>query len=329
LGPISANKPGQTLQLYTSPSSAPASRASVVAPVVPSWVPANFDWKKLTEGIRQVIREQGAPLSSFVPGRVKDLLITDADHTLLKTAMPIFVKRRGGGLLRDVNGKLVVLGLKSADYIAEFEALKKSYPNELLELDFSEYGSTNNILNTREIQSTLRELRMSDLGGDDKREFVITARANDTVVSALDEYLAERRVTLDGVFATNNPAMMAQLGLGGISGTAKRKALIMAGLAQVYGLEKVPGASLKFIDDTDENLVSAMQLLPRMFPKMRFEFQDVVHVGSGRYVQQLVGQTGKDGQLQGADGLPLTDAQIAAYHSNDAPFPWTYRRSGS
>jgi len=289
---------------------------------VPEWFTLDERaFTTLVDRVRNELRNQGAPLSSFVPGRVSRLLMTDADHTLIKTSSPIFVLTEDKNLLRDRNGKIVMLGLKSADYKREFAALVAKYPPEQsrhFTLDFTEYGSIQSVLEAREIESTLREMRLSELSGDDKRVFVITARSNDTAIGALEEYLLDRRVSADGIFAVNNTKQMDALGLATPKlNTAQRKAVVMAALIQVYSSLARPLEELKFLDDTDENLIAAMQLLPSLFPRTRFEFADVVHEGRGHYEQRLVAQ-GR-GRLTGPTGRALTDDEIASYRSKDLP----------
>jgi hypothetical protein len=291
---------------------------------LPDWYPVNdqgLQW--LADLVRQELTQhQGAPLSSFVPGRVRHLLITDADHTLFQTSSPIFVRVKGGGLLRDKAGKLVMLGLKSPDYKREFDKLLKTFPADkraALELDFTEYGSIKSVLEAREIESTLREMRVAELSGDDKRMFVITARGNETAMTALEEYLADRRITADGIFGVNNPKQMDALGLGRFRlTTAQRKAMVMAVLLKLYEGQHRPIESVKFLDDTDENLIAAMQLLPKLFPKTKFEFADVVHTGKGHFEQRLVA-TSAGKQLLNAEGQELSAKEIDTYRSFDKP----------
>lgn len=102
--------------------------------------------------------------------------------------------------------------------------------------------------------------------------------------------------------------------------SAQKKAVTMAALLELYGPGTAEVKKVKYLDDTDSNLVAAMELIPKMFPHIKFEFYDVVHRKSGRYDQELVAKTTGAGELKDAKGKVFGPDRIAGYKSADAPW---------
>jgi len=317
-----------------APAPAPAAGASGPAPAseagrlaLPSWYPADFDLDRAAAGARAIIEAQGEPPGSIGPGKAKRLVFVDADLTLINSSPPsrLVHKTTGEVLKHPETGAELALGLgPERDAKKELAALKARYPAVRwadYRLDDSAYGSREEILKTPAIGSTVSTLKASDRSPA-SRDFIITARRHATVPPALDEYLGKRKVDINGVFAVSHQPTAGRLGMVKFP-SQQRKAIAMAALLKLYQPAEGRLDRVRFLDDTDKNLVAGMQLLPKLFPKTRFEFYDVVHKGGDRFERVLVAKSDlrRPGELVDARGRVVTPEQIAAYKSADAPFP--------
>ena len=79
--------------------------------------------------------------------------------------------------------------------------------------------------------------------------------------------------------------------------------------------------TLTYYDDKDQNLEKAMELLPRLYPQIRFTFVDPVHIGGEQYELQTVAVTTAGGRLIRPDGTEICPADIPAYKSDDEEHP--------
>lgn len=295
---------------------------TVALPPPPAWYPAALDLQKLASAAKGELSRLGYAVRR--PEEVRQLVFTDADHTFLQTHAPVWVRRKDNGeRLLDAYGKPVAIALTTADYEADYARLKASRPDVTWQdyaLDFTWYGSADEIQRTKGIAPTLQALRAKSRD-ELTRAFVITARSDANVVHGLDRYLQKRGVEIAGVFAVNMQEKMKALGLDspGLD-SAKRKALVMAGLIALHTTNGRPPERVVFYDDSDANLIAAMQLLPKLFPRVAFQFHDVRHHGGGVFKPEVVAvSSGTPGALMRAHGAPFTDADIAAYRSADAP----------
>ena len=266
----------------------------------------------------------------MVPGQADKLVFTDVDLTLLKTDTPTLLKSKTTGqYFHDpASGKLKLL----FDYASDVAALKLKYPaidfNDYAP-DFREFGSVTELLRTNVIPEDVRLLKKSD--ADPKsRDFVITARSDDIMIDALDLLLTEKGIDINGVFPVNGPSATAKLGLNAPvdpnapAGTppawklssAQKKAVSMASIMLAYGGQDAI-KKVKFLDDTDDNLKAAIDLLPKMFPKTRFEFVDIEHTGGKKFKQVLMAFTGAGGEVFDAKTKkPFSQDGIKAYVDN-------------
>jgi hypothetical protein len=300
----------------------PRGNASHV-PRLPEWYPAECALPELARAASAELKRLGYGVPR--PEEVRQLVFTDADHTFLQTHAPVWVRRKDTGerFLDPQSGKAVAVALTTADYEGDYARLRAQHPDVRWEdyaLDFTWYGSTDEIRRTKAIAPTLHALR--ERSRDElSRAYVITARSSEAVVQGLDRYLQRRGVSVCGVFAINEPKKMQALGLNapGLD-SAKRKALMMAALIQLHSERGGPPERVVFYDDSDQNLIAAMQLLPKLFPQVSFQFHDVRHEGRGVFKPVVVAvSSAMPGGLMRAHGAPLSDAQIAAYRSDDAP----------
>ena len=298
-------------------------RSSAPRLTPPGWYPADYDLQTLAGAAKGELARLGYPLHR--PEEVRQLVFTDADHTFLQTHAPVWVRRKDNGehFFDPKTLKPIVVALTTADYEGDYARLRLEHPNVAWHdytLDFHWYGRVDEIQRSKAIAPTMHALR--EYTRDDlTRAFVITARSSEAVVHGLDRFLKKRGVDIAGVFAVNEPKKMEALGLNGPGmDSAKRKALIMAALIQLHMTNGKPPEKVVFYDDSDANLVAAMQLLPKLFPRIHFEFHDVRHQGGGDFKPVCVAVSSAiPGRLMQVHGAPLSEQAIAEYKSNDAP----------
>ena len=324
---VAANTPNAIDQLQSKSSD---------VPVMPAWLPANFDWTKAEAGAKEMLLLQGEPAATLVPGQCDKVIFTDVDLTLLKTDTPTLMKSRTtGAYLHDPEtGKLLLF----FNFVPEMAALKAKYPTTNFDdfaPDFREFGSVTELMRTSVIPEDVRLLKKSDKDAK-SRDFVITARSDDIMIDALDLLLTQKGIDINGVFTVNGPQANAKIGLSApvdpnapagappafVLKSSQRKAVAMAAILRVYGGQDQV-KKVKFLDDGDDNLQAAMDLLPKMFPKIKFEFVDVEHTGAKKFKQRLIAYTGAGGELFDARnaGKPLSTGAIATYTDNDVPLP--------
>ena len=300
------------------------SGAADVEPALPEWYPGSWDLDGAAAAARGIIEAQGEKPESIGPGKCREVVFTDADHTIIKSSTPVYMvhKRTGEHMRHPETGRLLMLGVKGAGYKEELASLKESYPEAGwgdYKKDFRDFGSIAEVMRTPEIGETIDRLERSDRDRG-SRDFIITARHLASSVPALDEYLAARDVDINGVFPVNNGTIAKKMGYSRLRVTSpQRKALVMASLLKLYDPDSANVRKVTYLEDKDENLVAAMELLPKLFPDVRFEFKDVVHRGDERFEQELVARTGRSGELKDGAGRVLTTEELGSYASVDAP----------
>jgi hypothetical protein len=308
---------------------APAAPAAPLTP--PAWYPAGFDLDAAAQGARSILESQGVEPSKIGPGTTDSVVFTDVDLTLVKTSTPTPLKNKTTGeyLMDPANpGHMLLLGVGAdRDQNKELTALKAKYPNVKWDdygMDYGEFGSIAELLRQPANPRTMDILRAADKADPKNRDIVITARSDDRNAPGLKEYLARRDVAIDGVFAVNNPGQTQKLGVPTTTPpltSAQKKALAMAAVLKLDDPQSSQIRHVRFMDDTDDNLKAAMQLLPRLFPNVQFEFTDVIHTAQNGYVPKTVARSGAaPGELDDARGKVMDDAAIQAYASKDAPF---------
>ncbi len=325
-GPTATGAPAP-LATPLGPSQVPtgARTAATIPPRVvslPEGWPATFDLGKAAQGVCEVLAAQGKD----DPGTASSIVFTDADLTFFEApALPTYLldKKTGAVLLDPDDGKPVRLGMgpdrhAKTDLLA-FAAKHPHIDTWQYVMDNREFDSVANILAAAPIEKTIDALRSRK---DGTRQFVITARGStDDVTHALGAYLAKREVPMDGVFMMFHVDQQTKLGIEPHAPDApQRKALTMAAILHRYDPSMTTLQRVRFVDDHDGNLRAAMQLLPALFPHIKFQFVDVIHEGGGQYRHHTVARSSKDGGLRDAAGQQLSAEQIATYKSVDAPF---------
>ena len=306
-------------------------KESLDAPKLPSWMPATLDMNAAKQGAVDMLVDQGEPATTIGAGKADKLIFTDVDLTMLKTDTPTLLKSKTTGkYFHDPNtGKLKLL----FDLGVDLPKLKTQFPQVNFDdfvPDFREFGSVAELLRTNVIPEDIKLLKKSDADAK-SRDFVITARSDDIVIDALDLLLSEKGVDINGIFAVNGPTTTAKIGLNAPvdpnapAGTppawkltsAQRKAVAMAAVILAYGGQDEV-KKVKFLDDTDDNLKAAIELLPKMFPKTKFEFVDVEHTGGTRFKQRLMAFTGAGGEVFDArnKNKPFSTDALKAYVDN-------------
>jgi len=296
---------------------------SAVRPL-PQWYPRNFNLADLAGRLRALLIEQGESERNLRPTGVRHLSFMDLDGTLVDSKVPVVMAHKETGeLLRyPDSGKLMILGLGAdRNYRSDLAKLKERHdlPWDDYELNFDQGGNLKALLAEDPIRDQVLRLRRH-LRSASRRAFVITARSAAPAAFVAHEYLSSLGADVDGVVTPNAPRASEVLGLNdldlGENFSGPRKALAMAGLISLYGAHNIGTA--EFHDDSDSNLVAAMQLLPALFPNIRFRFHDVVHERAG-YERTVVADA-HGGVVRNAGGRPMSDADIASYKSSDAPW---------
>jgi hypothetical protein len=305
------------------PSGAPASGAVASLPL-PAWVPASFDLKASAAAARALLEAQGEPASSFDAGKVSTMLFSDGDGTIFKSGAPVYLKNKETGeLLRDPNNGalLMIPGATSKDNaraLAELKAKLPSLPWDKIGMDYSEFDNIAEILRTPIVAPMIARLRRSDKN-EKSRDFVVTARTVDKAVIGIREALRQKGLDINGVITTGNPNHTTPLGIADPAvRSGQKKALAIAAMITAYGAENIH--HVRFHDDGDDNLIASMQLLPKLFPHIRFEFFDSIHKGEGVFEPRRVAVSHRDGSLTDGKGAVLDDAAVASYASKDVPF---------
>jgi hypothetical protein len=252
-------------------------------PALPAWVPPSFDLVGAAAGMKRLLEQQGVPVT-----RVRELVVTDADDTLVQTdAKTLLRNAKTGELAKNpVTGELLRIG---AEIDAERAALEQQFPQlpwkDLLN-DFREFDDAQRLAKAAPIGETIAALR-GEASREDMRRFLITARNADGVLGTLQRFSEQQGLGLDSVLSANRPGELAAMSLGGVKlGTAERKALMIAALVELYRPKHAALEHVTFYDDSDGNLAAAKELLPRLFSKTRFDFVDVVRQVDGTYALQ-------------------------------------------
>lgn len=291
---------------------------------LPDWYPRNFDLAALARRLRKLLVRQGERERDLRPGGVRHLSFMDLDGTLVDSKMPVVLAHKQTGELLHYpdSGRLMILGVGShRSYREDLAKLEARYdlPWDDYELNFDHGGNLRALLAEQPIRDQIARLRRQ-LRKATRRSFVITARSAAPAAFVAHEYLSRLGVDVHGVVAPNTRATAGVLGFEhldlGENRTGRRKALTMAGLITLYGAHNIGTA--EFHDDSDKNLRAAMQLLPALFPNIRFRFHDVVHERKG-YERSMIAEA-HGGVVRDPGGRPMSDAEIDEYSSTDAPW---------
>lgn len=277
---------------------------------LPAGYPAELDLGKAAEGVAEILRAQGADPSTLGRGVATTIVFTDADLTLFEAPpIPTYLKHKEtGALLTDPETrKPVRLGVgPSRDPMKELVELKAKRADVdfgAYNLDFREFSGLANILSAEPILPTIHSLKRANQDPG-TRSFVVTARGDhDDVALGISRFLERADVRTDGTFMIYHPEHQRRIGLDArVEGQARKKALAMAAVLHLFDPAMAKIREVRFVDDNDDNLRAARELLPALFPHIRFELVDVVHKGGGVYEHHVVPK----------------DAR--AYRSEDAPF---------
>lgn len=316
---------GQKKAVTAEAATAPSLEPRVVE--LPEGYPKSVDLAALARAAKEILIAQGMSEADFVG--VRRLMLTDADLTLFDSpVIPVLLRhKQTHQLLSHPDTKETLrLGVgPDRDVMKEYNAVRGAHQ----EIAWSEYNPEPasvshlaNILAAKEILPTIHSVKKAN-ADEGSREIVVTARGgDDSVVAGIRELLGRHGARLDGAVMLYHPEHKEKLGLTDeVKGQGRKKALAMAALLTLFDPQAATLKRVRFMDDNDDNLIAAMQLLPKLFPNIRFEFVDVVHLGEGRFEPRLVARSQRGGAIKDAAGKRLDDAQIAAYKSQDAPLP--------
>jgi hypothetical protein len=302
-----------------------------VRPRTPDWYPPTYDLGSAGRAVTGILQHQGQAPESFAPGAAASLDIWDVDLTLKKTDSPVFLKSTTDPtkvLLDPQTGRILYLGVSSGgnkDFsvdLARVEADPRFAGIDWTQWapDFRSFGDPEPLLRADFIKEDLDTL-LAAQSDPLRRSIICTNRSDDLDPAFLMDDLLRRNVRCAGALCMNNPAMAAAIGLGPFHG-GQRKAVSIAAAITAYGPENIK--HVRYYDDTDANQIAAMQLLPKLFPNIRFEFIDIIHSG-GRYRQHTIAVSRPGtGELVNPRGKPLSIKDRDTYSSanKDGPLPF-------
>lgn len=280
----------------------------------------------VAQGVAAILSAQGARLE--LDKKVHRVDFTDADLTLFDAPpTPVLLRhketkallldpetgkpvRLGVGPTRDVRGEYMELKARRND--VDYGAYVPESPS---------YGILSSILGAKPIAPTVAALKAGKNDASTK-QIIVTARGGgDEVIDGIKTYLKRAGLGLDGLFMMYRPDHQEHLQIGeAVPGQAQKKVVTMAGVLHLFGPAASKVQRVRFIDDNDENLRAAMEVLPGLFPQVRFEFVDVIHKGDGVFEHALVARSAKNGALEDAARKPIDLEAVRAYQSTDAPF---------
>jgi hypothetical protein len=296
---------------------------TMAAPIIPVWA-KDFDYAGAAERLKVWLVSRGVDPATIGPGTATKLVFSDFDLTLSKTSTPTYLRdvdtKR---LLCDAQGKLVKLGTgPTRDFEADLEKLKHThpeYPFAKLEPVFDDFNSGHDMARTEIIPENVGELIKADKDPD-ARVFLITARSGKYTADFTTDYLMAHGLKLDGSIAVNEPEMAEILGVTAIASSSKRKALAMGVVNTLFGGQELVKENT-FTDETDKNQRTAIELLPKLFPKILQRFVDVLHTGELSFKRQPLARTSTDGELVWPSGHKFSQADLIAYKGVEEPIP--------
>lgn len=284
------------------------------------------DLGTVAKGVAAIMSAQGTRLE--LDKKVHRVDFTDADLTLFDAPpTPVLLRHKETKalLLDPESGKPVRLGVgPTRDVRVEYMELKA----QRTDVDYGayvpespSYGILSSILGAKPIAPTIAALKAAK---DDPstKQIIVTARGGgDEVIDGIKTYLKRAGLGLDGLFMMYRPDHQEHLRIGEtVPGQALKKVVTMAGVLHLFGPAASRVQRVRFIDDNDENLRAAMEVLPGLFPQVRFEFVDVIHKGDGVFEHALVARSTRNGALKDGAGKPVALDAVRTYQSTDAPF---------
>lgn len=222
----------------------------------------------LVEKIQGLI-DNNPSISGFLAHK-NVLNVFDFDHTLVDTTIKLPVKLPNGSK-KLIDSKCMPL-----------------QPGD--KPDFSVFENENTYV-SRPINASLGRLQLySKL--TDNWNVILTARSSRRSFSSAQEYLWLKNAEPDAVIALHfsplERGLWSKMKLPRIIDSAPqgyKKPLVIAALIQIL---KNRGSDIKLVryfEDTDTYLRNAMQLLPTLYPNIRFEFFDYIRTGNANTAQ--------------------------------------------
>jgi hypothetical protein len=290
---------------------------------LPDWYPPKgFD---LDEAARAIEEITGNKAPSLAPRGGVTIDVTDLDLTIAQTnrAIPFVYKSRPNELVKnpETGGLLEINYGPGAQREHELLELKRRWgdrvPWDEIEPVSHAMRTAEEVRATPEIELSIERLR-KDQRKNGNRTYVVSNTGSEAALRGAKQFLEDRSLRSAGILSSSHSEQLARLGIPKDASTGVRKALMIAAIIRAHEQKGVPVKSLRFMEDKDETVRAAMELLPSLFPHVRFEIIDVVHKGDRRHEHVVAGR-GKNGVLTDDRGRPLDREAIAKYESND-PF---------
>lgn len=294
-------------------------------PTLPAWYPKDFDLAHAANQLRAELLAQGMSPKELEPGQTRHLFLTDADLTLINTGSVVYLRNRvtGERVLNPTTGKPFELGGGALrDSHVDLRRLKKEFPAlpwEHLEKDYEQLHSAEELARQATI-APARDLLNKSARRRSSKQVVITARSGPDIGTSMRNRLAAQNMPVAAVLTVNKADHRDALKIPADTSVACNKVLHMAALIHLLDPKGSAIRSVRFVDDSDENLVAAMQVLPLLFPNIRWEFLDVVHLGHGRFDARVVARSSVGGDLVDMHGKPMSQRAIDTYASRDASY---------
>lgn len=236
-----------------------------------------YDLNALASGAGALLASQGYSVASAATK--SELCFFDSDMTLMASARtPVWLKHKDTGdrLRHPESDELVEFGLDpNAEVAVEYDRMRKQYPDLAWEEyvpDGSAASDPRNILPSPPIAAALNLYRAAHQN-ENAAAFVITGRGDqDTVVHAIQRWLSQRQLEADGVLMMYHPEHQAALSTGDAKGLPIKKTISMAGIIQEHLAAGAPLRTVRFVEDSADNLKTAEQILPSLFPEIEFQW---------------------------------------------------------
>lgn len=299
------NNTAQALQILEGKQKAPVR--------LPSWAPSDFSLAKSV--MKEFLEAQGVNFNT----PYNEVIFTDVDMTLVNTNTATLVRNKetGAYLTDPKTGRLMMLGVgRDKNIGGDFDKLKAKYPQipwDKYDLSFvGEFGSASELFHSKPIPNLIQQLKKLK-NQPQILKLINTARGNPVMAPTLTSYLSHHQAPVHGaIILGEGSPISGKMQIDKLS-TARRKAVAMAATLLLLDHSKIK--TVPFWDDTDDNLKAAMELLPKMFPHIRFEFVDVIHQGNNKFRVKTVAKS-KNGELP-----TMSAVGIRNYKSKDKLFP--------
>jgi hypothetical protein len=263
-------------------------------------------WQKKKELIVSIVEEVVARNLSFVGfnHRQTSLMVFDFDHTLVDTrhTIPVLL---GDKTIREVDSKCM---------------------GKLLDGEIADYSVFNrqNLGQSKPIEPVIQLLKQSS-SSEYTASAVITARSQNHNYSSILEYLAQLGAEPNVIYPIHSEFLEKNLWNHILIEPIKKlppgikKAIVIAGIIESLQRKGTIVNQVSYYEDTDNYLREAMLFLPKIFPKIKFQFFDVIRTLSADRNKYTIAKVAysENGIVFDLSDKTFDSQKIAEYDSND------------